>query len=161
MHGIVTQHMFAHLGRYTQGLIEAGKSGNTKAFRMVRRLYDWFNDPNKNTAQPYLYDGVGNGEQGHIASTRVYLETPGSKWADVQVAQDVFRDDLWLRQLANRNTSAITWYHMPRPNHPHCYLITSFLAFFDQCLLRRIRTQDRNPVYDCAPQNPIPVTCVL
>jgi uncharacterized protein len=117
---------------FTQGLIEAGKSGNTKAFPLVRRLYDWFNSADKNTVQAYLYDGVSNGEQGHIASTRVYLETPGSKWDDAQVAQDVYRDDLWLSQLAARNTSAITWYHMPRPNHPHCYLITGFIAFFDQ-----------------------------
>jgi len=38
---------------------------------------------------PYLYDGISNGEQGQIASTRMYLETPVAVWADTQVAQDV------------------------------------------------------------------------
>lgn len=29
---------------FTQGLIEAGKAGNTKAFSLLRGLYDWFNN---------------------------------------------------------------------------------------------------------------------
>ena len=37
---------------------------------------DWFNNPEQNKFLPYLYDGVGNAEQGQIASTRMALETP-------------------------------------------------------------------------------------
>ena len=55
---------------------------------------DWFDDPELNPYQPYLYDGISNGEQGQIASTRMYLETPDAKWADSQVAQDVYRDNV-------------------------------------------------------------------
>ena len=72
----------------------------------------------------YLYDGISNGEQGQIASTRVYLETPIGVYLDSQVAQDTWRDDLWMNQLIARDPSAISAYHMPRPNHPHCYEIT-------------------------------------
>lgn len=117
---------------FTQGLIEAGKSGNQQSFKLLRELYDWFNDPTTNTVQPYLYAGVGNGEQGHIASTRVALETPVGAYKDAQVASNIYRDELWLQQLINRDTAAISRYHMPRPNHPHCYEMTAFLAFFDQ-----------------------------
>ena len=118
-------------------MIDAGKAGNAKAFPLLRRQYDLFNDKNFNTAQAYLYDGIGNGEQGHIASTRMYLETPNSTWADIQTGQDIFRDDRWLRFLIARNTNGITQFaELPgwllRPNHPHCYEITGFLAFFDQ-----------------------------
>ena len=33
------------------------------------------------------YDGISNGEQGQIASTRMYLETPVGTYMDSQVAQ--------------------------------------------------------------------------
>ena len=109
----------------TQGLIEAGKAGNTRAFPMLRTFYDWFNDPEQNPYLPYLYDGVGNAEQGQIASTRMYLETPHSKYADSQTAQDTYRDDYWLRQLISKDPRSMSNYHMPEPNHPHCYEITA------------------------------------
>jgi hypothetical protein len=76
-------------------------------------------------------DGIGNGEQGQIASTRLYLETPVGVWSDMQVAQDIYRDNIWMRQLIARDSLAISKYHMPGPNHPHCYEITSFLSMFD------------------------------
>jgi hypothetical protein len=109
----------------TQGLIEAGKAGNARAFPMLRTFYDWFNDPQQNPYLPYLYDGIGNAEQGQIASTRMYLETPHSKYADSQTAQDTYRDDYWLRQLIAKDPRSMSNYHMPEPNHPHCYEITA------------------------------------
>ena len=48
------------------------------------------------------------------------------------VAQEVYRDDYWMSQLIARNSSAISQYHMPAPNHPHCYEITAFIAMVDQ-----------------------------
>lgn len=115
----------------TQGLIEAGKAGNSKAFPLLRRFYDWFNDPEQNPYLPYLYDGVGNAEQGQIASTRMYLETPVGLYLDSQVAQDTYRDDVWLRQLIAKEAASLSDYHMPAPNHPHCYEITAFLSMHD------------------------------
>ena len=139
---------------FTQGLIEAGKAGNPKAFPLLRGMCecsrplaiqslppephkksicadDWFDNPDLNPYQPYLYDGIGNGEQGQIASTRVYLETPIGVWSDMQVAQDIYRDNEWMEQLIARDSTGISAYHMPTPNHPHCYEITSFLSMFD------------------------------
>ena len=44
--------------------------------------YDWFNNPEVNPYHPYLYDGISNGEQGQIASTRMYLESGVGVYAD-------------------------------------------------------------------------------
>jgi hypothetical protein len=57
---------------FTQGLIEVGKAGHHQVWPLLRGMYDWFDDPAKNPYQPYLYDGISNGEQGQIASTRMY-----------------------------------------------------------------------------------------
>ena len=128
--------MYSEQGDYgrswvTQGLIEAGKAGNPRAFPMLRKFYDFFNDPQQNPYLPYLYDGVGNAEQGQIASTRMYLETPVGVYQDSQVAQDTYRDDLWLQQLIAKTPTGLSQYHMPSPNHPHCYEITAFLSMHD------------------------------
>eukprot|EP01050_Picozoa_sp_SAG11_P019309 SAG11_NODE_3055_length_2725_cov_1.795126_2_plen_225_part_00 len=61
----------------------------------------------------------------------MYLETPVGVWADMQVAQDIYRDNVWLKQLIARDSLGISAYHMPSPNHPHCYEITSFLSMYD------------------------------
>jgi hypothetical protein len=124
----------------TQGLIEAAKAGNHKARPLLRGMYDWFNDETTNPYLPYLYDGVSNGEQGQIASTRVYLESGVGVWADSQVAQDTYRDELWMRQLIARDPTGISDYHMPQPNHPHCYEITAFLSIFDNYRATHNRT---------------------
>ena len=115
----------------TQGMIEAGKAGNRKVWPLLRGMYDWFNNPATNPYLPYLYDGIGNAEQGQIPSTRMYLETPIGVYADSQAAQDTYRDDVWMRQLMSRDPTGVYNYHMPSPNHPHCYEITSFLSMFD------------------------------
>ena len=123
----------------TQGLIEAGKAGNPQAFPLLRGLGDWFNS-DTNIYRPYLYDGVSNAEQGQIASTRLYLETPVGVYADSQTAQDTYRDDIWMRQLIARDATGVFDYHMPAPNHPHCYEITSFLSMFDNYRATHNRT---------------------
>jgi hypothetical protein len=33
---------------------DVNQAGNTKAWPLLRRLYDWFNDPDQNPYQPYL-----------------------------------------------------------------------------------------------------------
>merc|ERR1719316_223032 len=116
---------------FTQGMIEAGKAGNGKVWPLLRGTYDWFNDPEQNPYLPYLYDSISNGEQGQIASTRMYLETPVGVYKDSQVAQDTYRDNIWMHQLMMRNASGISSYHMPAPNRPHCYEITAFLSMLD------------------------------
>ena len=67
----------------SQGLLEAAIAGNTKAYPMLRKFYDWFN------TCPYLPELVRRGafgRQGIIPSTRLY-HTPVGKPLDIQVAQ--------------------------------------------------------------------------
>ena len=116
---------------FTQGLIEAGKAGNPKAFTMLRSIYNWFNNVSANPYLPYIFDGVSNGGQGQIASTRVGLETPIGTAMDMATARAAYRDEFWMQQMRMRNASGFVNFPMPAPNHPHCYQITALLAIFD------------------------------
>lgn len=79
---------------FTQGLIESAKAGNPKARPLLRGMYDWFNDPEVNPYPPYLYDGISNGEQGQIASTRMYLESGVGVYADSILDLGLILDDV-------------------------------------------------------------------
>eukprot|EP01045_Picozoa_sp_COSAG04_P034640 COSAG04_NODE_7672_length_1089_cov_1.615152_2_plen_115_part_01 len=81
---------------------------------------------------PYIFDGVSNGGQGQIASTRVGLETPVGTVLDMAIARAAYRDEFWMQQMRMRNASGFVNFPMPSPNHPHCYQITALLAIFDQ-----------------------------
>lgn len=64
----------------SQGLLEAAIAGNTKAYPMLRKFYDWFN------TCPYLPELVRRGafgRQGIIPSTRLY-HTPVGKPLDIR-----------------------------------------------------------------------------
>eukprot|EP01050_Picozoa_sp_SAG11_P049971 SAG11_NODE_27591_length_331_cov_0.663793_1_plen_81_part_01 len=80
-----------------------------------------------------MYSGrLSNAEQGQMASTRVFLETPNSTWQDTQVSQDLYRDNEQMRGLIARDVSSVYAWREPPPNHPHCYELTTFIAMFDQ-----------------------------
>ena len=120
---------FSERGAYTRawvthGLIEAGYSGNPKAFGLLRAYYDWFD---KCPYLPKLLRGAGLGPQGMIANTRMYF-TPVGKPEDIQVIQRYFQENYWLDQLSERKDDAIWQYPYDRP---HCYQITFFEAYLD------------------------------
>jgi hypothetical protein len=107
----------------TQGLIEAGISGNTKAFPLLRHFYDWYN------ACPYLPEVFlrgGFGIQGTIGCTRVFADTPIGVPADVQTVQRYYQLNFWLKQLTERDPDAIWQYPYDRP---HNYLIGALNAY--------------------------------
>jgi DUF1680 family protein len=108
----------------THGLIEAGYSGNPKAFGLLRGYYDWFDH---SPYLPRLLREAGLGPQGMIANTRMYF-TPVGKPEDVQVIQRYFQENYWLEDLANRKEEAIWQYPYDRP---HCYQLTFFEAYLD------------------------------
>lgn len=108
----------------THGLIEADIAGNKKALPLLRDYYDWFNN------SPYLPELVrrgGQGRQGVIASTRLY-NTPVGKPEDLQVVQQYFQENFWMKQLADRDVDAIWRYPYDRP---HSYLVVSLESFAD------------------------------
>lgn len=108
----------------TRGLIAAGFGGNKEAFKLLRGYYNWFD-----TCQylPELLRRAGQGVQGMIANTRMYF-TPVGRPKDLQVIQQYFQEDYWLKELANREPKAIWLYPY---DHPHCYLLTSLEPYLD------------------------------
>ena len=108
----------------TRGLIAAGYGGNKEAFQLLRGYYNWFDSC---IYLPELLRRAGQGVQGMIANTRMYF-TPLGKPKDLQVIQQYFQEDYWLKELANRETKAIWLYPY---DHPHCYLLTSLEPYLD------------------------------
>ena len=120
---------FSERGAYTRawlvhGLIEAGYTGNTKAFELLRGYSDWFNQC---PYLPQLMRFAVQGGQGMIANTRMYF-TPVGKPADIQVIQRYFQENFWMEQLAAREERAVWQYPYDRP---HCYLLTNLEAYMD------------------------------
>jgi DUF1680 family protein len=120
---------FSERGAYTRawlthGLIEAGYGGNGKAFGLMRRHADWFNECEY---LPDLLRGAVQGGQGMIASSRMYF-TPVGKAKDMQVLQRYFLEDRWLDALAKGDELAVWQYGYDRP---HCYLLTNLEAYMD------------------------------
>ena len=108
----------------THGLIEAGYSGNPKAFGLLRGYYDWFD---RSPYLPKLLRKAGLGPQGMIANTRIYF-TPVGKPEDLQVIQRYFQENYWLEDLSKRKEESIWQYPYDRP---HCYQVTFFEAYLD------------------------------
>ncbi len=122
--------MFDHEnGAYTrswvsQGLIEAGYAGNKKAFALLRGFYDWFDE---SEYLPEMLRRVRQGTQGIIPITRTYF-SPVGKPKDIQVVQQYFQENYWMKELAERNTDAIWKYPYDRP---HNYLVTGIEPYLD------------------------------
>ncbi len=120
---------FGEYGAYTRswvthGLIEAGYAGNKKAFILLRNFYDWFDS---SCYLPELLRRAGQGTQGIIPSTRMFF-TPVGKPKDIQVVQQYFQENYWMKQLTERDEKAIWLYPYDRP---HNYLITAIEAYLD------------------------------
>ena len=121
--------LFCETGGYsrswlTLGLIEAGLSGNPKAYELLRNFYDWFN------VCPYLEELMlrgGFGIQGVIANTRTY-HTPVGVPEDIQTVQRYYQMNFWLEQLKDRDPDALWQYSYDRS---HCYLIVVLSALID------------------------------
>jgi len=108
----------------THGLIDAGLSGNPKAFELLRGYYDWFDTC---PYLPKLLRGTPQGVQGMVANTRLYF-TPVGKAADLQVIQRYYQENFWLEGLARQDEEMVWQYPYDRP---HNYLITDFEAYLD------------------------------
>ena len=118
-HGAYTRSWVTH------GLVDAGYAGNTTAWRVLRKFYDWFDGC---AYLPQLLRRAGQGVQGMIANTRTYF-TPIGKAKDLQVIQRYFQENYWIEGLAKRDPAAVWQYPY---DHPHCYLLTAISPYLDQ-----------------------------
>lgn len=107
----------------TFGLLAAGYAGNARAFALARDMGDWFN---RCDCLPYVKD-LNLGFQGILANAALYLSPVGVP-RDLEVAQQHYREDWWLRWLKEGEQRAI--YQHPG-NHPHGTLLTSLEGYLD------------------------------
>ena len=109
----------------THGLIEAGISGNERAWSLLRGNADYFNHWDE--LLPKLIYWWYNGHQGHIASTRTYFTEIG-KPEDLLVAEKYYVCDWWMDQLKVRDVKAVWQYPL---SCPHNYLLTGIEPYLD------------------------------
>ena len=108
----------------THGLLDAGYTGQPKAFELLRGYYNWFDG---NPYLPKLLRGTAQGVQGMVANTRMYF-SPVGKPEDLQVVQRYYQENYWLEGLGQREESMVWQYPYDRP---HNYLLTDVEAYFD------------------------------
>ena len=109
---------------WTRGLLAAGMVGNPKAYGLLRRMYDWFNN------SPYLPEMLvgGNATNGLPGGPMMYL-SPAGKEDDLVVTQRYYDQDYWMVELKNREPLCLSHYPGERP---HCYDLLGFEAFIDE-----------------------------
>jgi len=109
---------------WTRGLLAAGMAGNPKAYKLLRRMYDWFND---SPYLPWMLLG-GNATNGLPGGPLVYL-SPVGRVDDLLVAMKYYDQDYWMNELKNKEPLCISYYPGERP---HCYLILGLEALIDE-----------------------------
>lgn len=108
----------------THGLLEAGYTGNPKAFELLRGYYDWFD---RCQYLSKLLRGTAQGVQGMVANTRMYF-SPVGRPEDIEVIQRFFQENYWIDGLSQRDQTMVWQYPYDRP---HNYLLTDIEAYFD------------------------------
>jgi hypothetical protein len=82
---------------WTRGLLAAGQAGNAKAYRLLRRMYDWFN---ASSYLPNLLLG-GNATNGLPGGPLVHLSPVGEP-EDLIITMKYYDQDYWINELRNR-----------------------------------------------------------
>jgi DUF1680 family protein len=109
---------------WTRGMLAAGLVGNAKSYRLLRRMYDWFN------VSPYLPTLLlgGNATNGLPGGPLVHL-SPVGKPEDLASTMKYLDQDFWINELRNREPLCFSHYPGERP---HCYLLLGLEAFVDE-----------------------------
>lgn len=109
------------------GLTAAGYAGNDKAFEILRRWQDWFNQCGDLPIIKYLVLSF----QGIVASTSVYTG-PVGKWDDIDVAMKYYEEDWRLAQFIFMERDAVHTRKQPGwEPHPHGTELESFEGYLD------------------------------
>jgi len=109
---------------WTRGMLDAGNSGNEKAYEVVRKFYDWFN------SSPYRgkqLDG-NNATNGTPGGGLVYF-SPVGKIDDMVTTLKYFDQEYWINELKSENPLCYAYYPGDRP---HCYDLLTLEAFLDE-----------------------------
>ncbi|MBC8447747.1 MAG: glycoside hydrolase family 127 protein [Chloroflexi bacterium] len=113
----------------TRGLLAAGMAGNTNAYDVLRRFYDWLN------ASPYyprllsgnFYGSAHNCNNGHAGGLEMFF-SPVGKAEDLVAVERYFVQDFFIDQARNAEPLSLGYY----PLHtPHSYVLLAFEAWLD------------------------------
>jgi len=109
---------------WTRGLLDAGLSGNSEAYKIVRHFYNWFN------VSQHLPDMLigGNATNGLPGGGLTYHSPVGTP-DDIVTTERYFDQDYWMDELKNGQPLCISDY--PGIN-PHCYELLGLEAFLDE-----------------------------
>lgn len=110
---------------WTRGMIAAGRAGEPRALRLLRRMYDWLG--RQTDYLPRLLLG-GNATNGMPGSPLVY-HTEVGRPTDIQLNECFYDQDFWFEVLAEQHPLAISDYPGERP---HCYELLALEALADQ-----------------------------
>jgi len=109
------------------GLIAAGLSGNSKAYGILRKWQDWFNNCGELPIIKYLELAF----QGIVASTSVYT-TPVGVWSDIEIARKYYEEDWRLAQFIAKEKDAVHIRKQPGYEpHAHGTELESFEGYLD------------------------------
>jgi uncharacterized protein len=109
---------------WTRGLLDAGMSGNSSAYTIVRNFYNWFNI---SSYLPNMLLG-GNATNGLPGGGLIYHSPVGTN-NDLVITERYLDQDYWIDELTNRQPLCISNY--PGIN-PHCYELLGLEAFLDE-----------------------------
>ena len=109
---------------WTRGMLAAGMAGNSKAYELLRKMYDWFNS---SPYLPWMLIG-GNATNGLPGGPLVYLSPAGIE-DDLLVTERYYDQDYWINELTNRQPLCFSHYPGERP---HCYLLLGLESFVDE-----------------------------
>jgi len=109
---------------WTRGLLAAGMAGNPRAYGLLRRMYDWFNN---SPYLPWMLLG-SNATNGLPGGPLVHL-SPAGRDDDLLVTERYYDQDYWMNELKNREPLCLSHYPGERP---HCYDLLGLEAFVDE-----------------------------
>jgi uncharacterized protein len=109
---------------WTRGLLDAGRSGNSSAYTIVRNFYNWFD---VSSYLPNMLLG-GNATNGLPGGGLIYRSPVGTN-NDLVITERYLDQDYWIDELTKRQPLCISDY--PGIN-PHCYELLGLEAFLDE-----------------------------
>ena len=109
---------------WTRGMLDAGQSGNTDAYKIVRNFYNWFN---VSSHLPNMLLGF-NATNGLPGGGLIYHSPVGTS-NDIIITQRYFDQDYWIDELIKEQPLCFSNYPGERP---HCYDLLGIEAFLDE-----------------------------
>lgn len=105
---------------WTYGMVAAGNAGNTKAFELVRKMYDWLASSEYKNTLLYGHNAT-NAYTGHLVLAKSAVGTE----EDIKFHQKYLDQQFLEREFINRNPLTFSNYPGDRP---HCYVLLVVLA---------------------------------